>query len=718
MVGGARGHMADVIEAEMRNPGSQPLTPAQRTWVNEIWKPLHKDVTEMLSREGVKGFDIAEGEGLAPGPYFPRIAIGKKDTSSGTSKPSGGSVGGKQFFQKHRQYASEAQGSETTLYEPDSTKRIASFISKAYKAIADHRLSQDESLGGRALSDGPPLFQKEGLVMQPAFSGKVFPKETADRLNKFYGESAHDWVRKLANLNDAAKAWKLTLDLSAPLTQGLPVLFNKPTAWGRSTWNSIRALVDPEHLGQVLNRPEMKEASSELVQLGVNLGRLQDFMAGAEKGALITKIPVLGKAVEATGRSFGAFMDLAKIEMWRAFREVVPKEQWPKMAELVENLAGTSRMESIGISPGRALGERMLFLAPTYYRAGISLVATALQGGVAGNAARAALARFGMGVTLTSVAGMLAAGLDWNEIQDRLNPSKGKFLKVPVQIGGKKVEVGFGHLLISLARLTGDTIEEAASDKPAGSGVEKEPWKKWLRTHSAPVPSTLIDLTTGSDVMGNETGTAKAIGSQFIPITVGQGLQAEGTVGQNLFDASLSFFGLNAYPQSVREQFRNERDKLSKDKYGKAYESLPITQQAVIHRTLSKDQKFKAPPAGAKVREMAFENDVARQDRLLKSLPADTQKRMQDLGLHVTGYEPKIKVVDPKTTVETVLPLTQDQTERLEALIAEEYRLTTRTIPWTNWVNLKPERRQKKLNDRLEEAKTKAKAKFRNQSVP
>jgi len=40
MAGGARGHMADVIEAEMRNPGSQPLTPAQRAWVEEVWHKL------------------------------------------------------------------------------------------------------------------------------------------------------------------------------------------------------------------------------------------------------------------------------------------------------------------------------------------------------------------------------------------------------------------------------------------------------------------------------------------------------------------------------------------------------------------------------------------------------------------------------------------------------------------------------------------------------
>lgn len=704
------GRLSDVIEAEMRTPGSQPLTPEQRTWINEVWKPVHKDVTEMLEQEGVKGFDVSEGERGGGGAYFPRIAIGKKDTSSGKSKPSGGSVGGKQFFQKQRQYDSEAEGSGTTIYEPDAVKRVASYISRAYRAIADHRLSQDESLGGRALSDGPPLFQKEGLVMQPAFSGKVFPKETADRLNSFYGQSSHDWVRKLGQLNDAAKAFKLTLDLSAPLTQGLPVLFNRPGVWGRSTWNSFRAMMDPNHLGAVLNRPEMKEAASELAQLGVSLGRLQDFMAGAEKGQLITKIPVLGKAVEATGRSFGAFMDLAKIEMWRSFREIVPREKWPAMAELVENLAGTSRMESIGISPSRALGERLLLLAPSYYRAGVSLVATAAQGGAAGNAARMALARFGMGVTLVSVAGMAAAGLGWEEIKERLNPSRGKFLKVPVQVGDKKVEVGFGHLLISLARLAGDTIEEAQSDKPAGSGVEREPWKKWLRNHSAPVPSTLTDLVTGTDAMGNDVSTTKAITSQFVPISADQALQ-EGTIGQRAFDASMSFFGMNAYPQSVQEQFRNERDKMSQSKFGKEYESLPLGKQATIHKALKADPGFKTPPAGSKTRERAFENDVARQTRLLKSLSPEIQKHIEELGLHVTGYEPRIKVggVD--------LPLTRKQAEAYGGLIAEEYAKVLKTAKWTNLANLKPEVRQDRLNELLLAGKNRAKTKFMNQKA-
>lgn len=730
MAGGQKGRMSDVIEAEMREPGSQPMTPEQRGWVHDTWTPLLNDLQKMMDEERVGGEkrfrqfirEFVEAEDAIEAGrdpelkgYFPRIAIGKKAVEGKMSKTGGGTVGGKQFFQKKRQYKSEAQGAETTIYEPSLIKRASTLIARVYKAVADNRLANDESLGGRALSEGPPLFQKEGQVFQPAFQGKVFPKETADRLNKFYGESSHDWVRKLASLNDAAKAFQLTLDLSAPLTQGLPMLFSKPVAWAKATGNSLRALFDPLHMQKMLERPEIKEAANELVQLGVSLGRLQDFMAGAEKGKAVTKIPLLGRAVEATGRSFGAFMDLAKIEMWRGIREVVKPEDRQKMGEFVENLAGTSRMETIGISPGRALGERLLFLAPTYYRAGVSLVATAMTGGVSGSAARMALARFGSGLVLTAVAGMVAAGLTWDEIMERLNPAKGKFLKVPVKIGDRTTEVGFGHLLISLARLSGDTIEEATSDRPIGETATKtqEVWKSWLRKHAAPLPGFITDVGTGTDVMGNEIGTLHALVNQFIPITGKQAIEAvnnpNATLAQGAFDASLSFFGINAFPQSVQEMFRQGRNQMAQDKFGKDYEDLTLNQQASVHKEISKDQRFKLPPAAARAREMAFKNDVARQDRLLKALPEPTQKKLQELGLHVTGYEPRISVSG------TDLPLTRQQTEKYEALIAEEYKITMARAPWASLEKNRPGVRQERLNQLLTLAKNRARAKFRAQ---
>lgn len=706
---GTKGYMSDVIEGEMAKPNSQAITPEQRKWIRDVWEPLNFDIRKMLSEEGVKGFEISEGEMIDPfKPYFPRVAIDKKNVPAGTPTTvmTGGSMGGRQFFQKERLYETEAEGSATTIYEPDPVKRVATLISQAYKAVADTRLSKDPALAGREIPIGGARFKTEAEVMQPAFRGRAFPVEIANKLNKQYGESTPEFLKNLSKLNDAMKSYQLTLDMSAPLVQGLPALFYKPKAWGKAVGNSVQAVFNENQMRKILDKPENAQAASELAQLGVGLARLQDFMAGATEGTMATRTPLIGPAIKGFGRGFGVFMDMAKMEMWKSLREVTPKNEWPRMAEFIENLTGTSRMETIGLTQNRALAERLLFLAPSYYRTAPALIRTMMTNGATGAQARNALARFGMGVVFTSVAGMMAMGLSWDEINDRLDPSQGKFLKVPVKVGDRNIEVGFGHLFTSVARLVGDTVEQANSDKPIGYGVEAEPWKKWTRNHSGPVPSLIADLYSGTDPSGRDISNMDAILRRFTPITAQQAIDTEGTVGQRLADASLSFFGLNAFPQSVRDQFTKERDTLSQSRYDKNYDQLPIEEQVEIHRELKKDNRFTPPPSTARAMEMAFQNDVARQQKVASAIKPAYSKKLEELGLKVTGYQPVITVGEKPSTK---LPLTRKQAERYEQLIIKAYNRTLREMDWEALAELEPEDRQNAFTEELSKAKTEAK---------
>lgn len=733
------GHLSDIIEAEMRQPGSQNLTAEQRAWINEVWKPVYEKTTTMLREEGVKEFDLEANEFTSgDGAYFPRIAIGKIKVDPQKVSTGSASVGGKQFFQKKRLYETEAEGAKTTIYEPDPNKRIATYLTRTYKAIADTRLANDKSLGGRTVKErfdaikaersgildgldarevaaieaewhqeaSRPLFQKEGQVYQPAFRGVIFPIETANRLNKAFGEQSHGWVKTVNAISNVSKAAQLTLDFSAPLTQGLPMLFRHPVLWARTTVKSFEALLRPDVIAKELGRPEIHQAASELAQMGVSIRQLQDYMAGAAKGEFLTKIPVYGKAVEATGRSFGAFNDLAKIELWRAYRELHPdKAEWPKIAETIENMLLAGRSEVIGIHPGRAIGERLLLLAPAYYRGAVGLVSTAFQKGASGKIARQALTHFAAGLTTTMVGAYIASGFNREEILARLNPASSKFLKYPVTLSnGKVLEVGLGGILLSMTRLLGDSVEAIIDDRPVNTGVEGNLWLRWLRAKAAPIPSFVADATTGRDFMGEEITLKEAAGRRALPITVQQVVTAKDGTTVAAADAVPSFFGMQAHGESTRQTQMRERNDLARQKFNKGYDGLSVSQQARINREVQQQERFAVrEPSTLRKRELATKADFEREQRLLSGISIDNQKKLKAMGLNITSYDPVIRRGGVK------FPMSDKQRDAYEAALIAEYNKVLDKIGQDSWKTLSVERKQKLLNAHLLAAKERAK---------
>ena len=738
---GSKGFKADVIEAEMARPGSQSLTDVQRKWINEEWKPILANAREMLEAEGVRQYHDADGNPVGEN-YFPRPAVGKKDIAQpiqvGASQQR---PGGKKSFMKERLYETEAEGAKAGIeYDPDVHSVVGKFISGVYRAIADHRLSKDESLGGKtpverfeamkAASEptwknlpkdtqqdmfdemksrsAHPAWQKETTVnVAPAFQGKIYPIEVGAKLSKAYGESSHEWVRKAEQVTAAYKAAKLVLDMSAPFVQGAPTMFSNPGRWAKATALSYKSLFDPKTLGKYLSKAENDKAASELIQSGENIGRLQDFMSGAEKGQLITKIPVLGPAIEKTGRAFGVFMDVAKIELWKAYSPTTPKEQWPKLSQAIGASLGTGRMESIGLHPGQALGERLMLLAPSYYRGAADLVATAFQKGVPGNVARRMLGSFATGVVATSVGGMIAAGLSWDEIQDRLNPAKGKFLKTPVTMpGGGKVEVGPGHVILSGARLVGDAYEYLTSNNPINTGAEGNPFLRYLRGKSAFLPKLGIELFTGKDYMGNRIGATEALVRSFEPIVVEQLLHGEGTQGQKIGDAVFSFFGATSYPQNVQQSYFNALGKAANEQFNKPYEKLSLREQAQVVKTLQKQGGFEKPPVTPAQIERAFAAQVERQKDLMAGVKEETRKRLGEFSKELPTYKHSLRAANVD------IPMTREQSKRFRDLLVEEYDRSIAAWPLERMRTISADQRVKYMESNLEKAKERAKARL------
>lgn len=705
LTNGKQGYLSDVIEAEMRDPGSQPITINQYRWIHDEWIPLHRDVNKMLREEGVREIHTDDMEIEVGKDYFPRPAIGKRNRPvEGSAGKPGGKPGARQFFQKERKFATEEEGArpsregepkEVIIYDPDPISRVVKFISGAYRSVADHRLAIAPELGAGTVPERWGVGRR--VFAGPSFQGKVYPVETATKIERAYGAEVSEIGRKAGEVTAAAKAVMATGDLSAPLIQGAAMFGRHPLRWAKSVGASFKALFDPNYVARLMEQPRYQELRARASQSGMSLFQLQDFMSGTAEGQLATRVPGYGRVIKATGRAYGAFLDIAKLELFDAWSKVAPRSEWPRIAETVENSLFSGRIEQIGVNPHRALAERILLFAPSYYRGAGGLVSTAFQKGVSGSMARQMLGGYAASGLLVTLGAYAALGMDEDEVADRMNPAKGRFMKIPVELAdGSRVEVGIGNVLTQLVRLVGQAKEYHTTDKPIDVGVEGNPYLRFLRGRAAFMPSLAIEIATGHDFFGNRITAKESTIRHFMPF-VAQSLFPREEVGpqQRVADAAFTFAGLNAYPEGQYQENLRKLDRLSYDNLHRPFaKATPAQRSNVIRKFKQTEEKQETTPTDIERYTLLAEQ---RRRELVSALPEETQDKLNRIGLDVSGYKSTIRVNNQD------VPLTESERERLQALLSEEYARTIGRLNEKALSNMRPDVREKVWSQQREQ---------------
>jgi len=582
----------EIAEYTERNPQKIKLNPAQDALFREYLSYI-EDGNKYLREKNAKledyGGESREtrrdqgslygiGHGLEV--YtMPRLALHKRGLGPIEAEYQK-RIGGSYQIEKDRLYSSEEIGAGEVVYEPDMNKRLTTFVQRVYKAVADSDLASDPALKGETAEQRIPKLSKEyeremrlptssGRHMSqqdiidmgyrprlgregqvgghPAFQDKIYPIDVANRLNKRFGNEAHPYITRAIEANIAMKGLMLTGDLAQYFQQGSLLATRHPKIFADATWKSLQSLKDPNVTGNYLNNPENFKAATEFVQAGGSLGHLQDFMSGAKPGEALTKIPVMSEVITRSGRAFGTFQDIAKIEVWKALKDSTPKEQWPDMIEAIEDLGLSGKMEASGMSHKRAIAERLLFLASSYYRGAFNVVArAAMEGGKAGTKSRRDLFQYMAAMTAMMTTAYLASGMSKNEIKKRLTPGQKnqKFLKYPVNIGGETLEIGPGGIVLSLLNLTADMGKTAVTDP---KNLLSPPWM-WLKQRLGPIPSLGEKLYTGKDVFDRSINPFQAAAQSVTPIPIQKGISAaqSSKKGAAIVSAGASFIGLDS----------------------------------------------------------------------------------------------------------------------------------------------------------------------------
>lgn len=711
--------VGDVFEELQRNPRSYELSPYQRQVFEKTMLPILNRRTFLIEKYDL--VDTLES-------YFPRTVTKMPEAVAKALRAS--RAGKTQMFQFEREFPSEKMGWDKGVeYERSIEKRLIQSAAQLYDAIADKRLATDPNLAGfesrRIVEEFKTLYAddirsgrkterqvekmaKEHLetlapVHSPAFAGRVFEPEVAERLNKELLITNPSTLRQsVAEFNRLSKAVTLGFDLGVGQLQLLPMAYAHPKIWGTAIFDSIKAIGSRQVLANYVRNN--LQPVRELAQMGSSVGKLQDFMEGFGESHVLSKIPVAGPVAEALGRQYQVALDVAKVELWKAYREVTPRNEWPTVVKTIESWLGTSRMESAMVHPTQALTERTALLASSYYRGALNFVASTLESGVSRKIAIKGLAAFMLGGVATFYGIAKYMGMSDEEIKRRMDPTQSDFLMWRVKVGDHQVNIGIGGIYRSLLRLSGN-IYKTGKDSPENLyrywSSEKNPLARWYRGHAGPLPSGIWDIAEGKDFLGREAGI-ESMAKKGIPLIFQDVVRPPSEFPKSAVEYGGDIFGLSSFPDMRREG--RELD-VKKELYpGK--EELTLVQRAKVTKLVEerKPKLAKTPESVTKAATATIAAEQKRADELQKRLAPSQQEWMAKYGLRIPGYSHSIPVGSQR------VHLTKEEGERFDAALTQHYGDTIKFLQASKaFNNTKQEKARAEMFSRaLQEARQQA----------
>lgn len=568
---------------------------------------------------------------------------------------------------------------------------IAQRVGEVLRAVADERMAMDPALGGRGragLGRGPT-----GFTPIPQISRRrVFPHDVAKRLEKHFQHGPGSTVEKIGLVNDVMKAAQTAGDLSFLGQQGLAVLARRPDAWGKAFAGSMKALVQPRTLSRYLLH-NTKDAQ-QFTELGGTLAKIEEFLKGARKGGPLRHVPGLGPLAQHLGHSMTTFMSIAKLEMFKALKDTVPDEKLRELVETIELNVGSGRQESIGLSPIRSTVERLIGMAPSYYRAGVSTMANLPRGGIAGKEARKTVGMMVGGLMIAAYGIYTRMGMSEEEKIKRLIPGEKNFLRFPITLdNGDKLEVGPGHIVLALIKLAGDLVQDVTDDDP--DTTMKKSLLKFASYRAAPLPKFIDEFRTGKDVMGREVSGWGAAGRSVTPISAQDLVYGKGKQDTRAAEAAISFFGGASRPESMTEM----RDRLMTEQAnlrGKEWNQLSASERAEITETIKPMMREKRAEQEKPTEDIAIKAAKRRKERLNEGMPDDVKTFLDKHELVLPGYQ-----VYLQHEGETIV-LAPEEREELERNVFEGSEKAVRQLMGQNLSGLTLKAKETRLERLLE----------------
>ncbi len=550
------------------------------------------------------------------------------------------------------------------------------------------------------------------LRADPKLIGTSFKRDIAPELQA-RGDRA---LRTIGNVNSFIKAMRLGYDFGVGQIQLLPTAFSHPTVWAKAQTLAIKSFFNEGYFTAYARR-NLKDIQA-YAQEGGSIGRLEEYREGLGAQGQLTKalekLPVIGTPAagitKAFGRHFQVALDVAKIELWKAFKDVYKNDpvEHQKMVRLVESMTLSGRMESAGVHHSRAIWERALFNAPSYYRGAVEFIGAMAEGGVTGQKARSAMGKFVLGSTAMYYGVSLALGMDEEEIQRRLNPKSSKFMMWTTDDeDGQKLNFGIGNIYRSVLRMFGgiaDTItnqDKSLKDFKSLSS-DRNPVARFLRGHTGPIPSAIWDSATDRDYLGLKAD----IGNNFI----GQGLDTfvpmVAQPGASMKERGLQAVGLNAFKgglPTAQEVAKKLFDKSDVDK-------LTLIQRAQVQKEAQRLSPGKSLAERELASQRAHDNEYKRLARVEVALTDGQKEWLTKNKLNLPSFELKqsVQLGTKRLPNSESIPMGKEQGQKYEVLVTQYYKQEITKLMGSGLTRLPQEEKQKVFSKAMATARERA----------
>jgi len=417
-------------------------------------------------------------------------------------------------------------------------------------------------------------------------------------------------------VNTVSKAIKTGLDTASPLIQGLPTILSglpglvtgkrgNAKAWGNAVVKAYWALLDENVRIKYMreNAFYINEASN----YNYSIGALQEHRGGGGGTEALKKVlrgvsgvgrdmaqaagpdllqQAVGKTTQLAGkvgekgvelgeRHFQTFLDVLRTELWKSYRLTMPPQEYNAMGQFLDSLTLSGRVESSGVGAYRALFEKSIIYATSYYRSMFGWLNTLFQPGVTRKESLVAAASIISSTFALYFAGAVVFKMKKDDIAERMVPGNDAYLKWAIldEETGETTNVGIGTIFMATMNLLAGVLR---GTKDAG-----DVWR-FLRTHSSPVVSTGITMAEGRNPMGSLRDKGEAIKELGVP--------QWGEKDKEMGARTLEFFGASTYTSEM-----NTKDAARILFPGKKLEDLDNAQYREATRMVEEFDKYMSP---------------------------------------------------------------------------------------------------------------------------
>ena len=368
-------------------------------------------------------------------------------------------------------------------------------------------------------------------------------------------------------------------DLPALLKEGqykMSLPWKARQAWGLSTYNMMRAIIQPKVRRQWYINTSLERA--DMAKYGISFFRSTFTEDLPTPGVFTTKRDYPGKKqlakpmehardiVKRPVEGFGFFLDVSKTEMWRAWRSAgMAENDLQDLAASLNAIHGTINPNVAGMQHKQRVFESAFFLyAALYRRSALALLKNATSGIVPGGVKKP----WRRGPALHALSGMAAAGaalaygikeMGFND--DVFDMDSPDFMAMK----SGKMRIGIGTPFYTYIRMGTDAFQQmiGTEDSPRDLkglmefDIRENKVLRWLRSQTSPTTAAVSDILNGNtfsgDPLRDTTGgwEVEKIGTRLsrtlIPFWL-ESLIDEET--RSLRGSTAELFGLRVSPQS------------------------------------------------------------------------------------------------------------------------------------------------------------------------